>query len=305
MDILSYEELDSKDGFLPLLDHAFNWVFDQKQFESFIKIDPRLKNGPISYCAVENGRIIGHVGVMELATRTLNGTTEHVGGIYGVATLPGFTRRGVCTALMDKAHQYFMKKKYRFSFLATSPALVAHSLYEKLGYVDFVEYPTVYKVVRGKKAKLSKKQRRARVDLDKILEIYNEFVKGKTGFVVRDMKHMKMLRKVEGVTAKRFIVDDEGYVVFREDKSGIWIRELVALKAEEAERLVNKIEDKTKGLVYDRAVLNSMLLDVYRSRGYMIQEKGFSVMMFKSLSPNASFKQIYGDRFYLSRLDAF
>jgi len=125
MKILSYRDLKSKDGLLPLLDHAFHWVFNQRQFENLIRIDPRSKNGPVGFCAVENERIIGHVGVLDLATRTLDGKVEYVGGLYGVATLPGYTRRGVCTALMDKAHQYFKEKDCLFSFLATSPTLTA------------------------------------------------------------------------------------------------------------------------------------------------------------------------------------
>jgi GNAT superfamily N-acetyltransferase len=305
MKILSYRDLNSKDGLLPLLDHAFNWVFNQQQFENTIKIDPRLKDGPISFCAVEDGRIIGHVGVLDLATRTLEGKVEYVGGLYGVATLPGYTRRGVSTALMNNAHQYFEEKDYRFSFLATSPALIAHEFYKKLGYVDLIEYPSAYKAVKDKKARYSKKEKVAKLDLDRILEIYNEFSKDKTGFVIRDIPYLKMLKKVEGITSRQCMILDRGYVVFREDKSGIGVRELVALDTAEMHMLINLMEERTRGVVYDRAVLNSALRDVYRSRGYMIQDRGYGLMMFKPLTTDASFEQIYGDRFHLSRLDVF
>lgn len=173
MKILAYRELESKDGILPLLDHAFNWVFAQRQFEDAIKIDPRLKNGPVGFYAVENGRIIGHVGVMDLATRALGGTAEPVGGVFGVATLPGFTRRGISTALMSTAHRYFKEKDYRFSFLFTSHALIAHALYLKLGYVDLIEYPSAYKVIRVKKTKHSEEGGGSGFDIDRILRIYS------------------------------------------------------------------------------------------------------------------------------------
>lgn len=305
MKVLSYRNLESKDGLLPLLDHAFNWVFNQRQHEDFIKIDPRLKDGPISFCAVENERIIGHVGVLDLATRTLEAEVEYVGGLYGVATLPGYTRRGVSTALMNAAHQYFKDKNYRFSFLATSPALIAHELYGKLGYLDLIEYPSAYKVVKDKKDAPYKKEKAAKLDLDRILKIYNEFSKDRTGLVIRDKPYLKMLKKVEGITSKHSMIHDRGYVIFREDKSGIGIRELVALDAEEMHVLISHIEERTKGVVYDRAVLNSALRDVYRSRGYMIQDRGYGLMMFKPLTRDASFKRVYGDKFYLSRLDVF
>lgn len=122
---------------------------------------------------------------------------------------------------------------------------------------------------------------------------------------MRDKAYLRMLKKVERIRAKQCLIRKDGYVIFRGDKSGIWIRELIALNSKEADRLVDIMEKRTRGLVYDRAVLDKGLLRVYRSRGYMIQEKGHSVMMFKLLSPNASFKETYGDKLYLSRLDAF
>jgi hypothetical protein len=85
MEILAYRDLKSRDGLLPLLVNAFNWVFNETQFEDYIKIDPRVGDGPVGFCAVENGRIIGHVGVVDLATQTLNGKMEYAGGLYGVA----------------------------------------------------------------------------------------------------------------------------------------------------------------------------------------------------------------------------
>jgi len=128
MKIIPTRDLESKDGLLPLLDHAFYGIFNHRQFEDLAKIDSRLKNSPVGFCAVEDGRIIGHVGVMDLATRTLDRSIEYVGGVYNVATLPGYTRKGVCTTLMSRAHEYFRDKRYGFSFLSTSQALVAHDL---------------------------------------------------------------------------------------------------------------------------------------------------------------------------------
>jgi len=303
MKVVTYRELESTDGLLPLLDHAFKWVFNQKEFDALIKIDPRLKNGPVSLCAIENGQIIGHVGIADVATRTLHGDLEYVGGLYGVATLPSHTRKGVCTALMDRAHQYFKEKHYRFSFLSTSPAFIAHDFYKKLGYIDLTEYPSAHKVFHGKKPMHSQKEN-VGFDTNRILRIYNEFSKDKTGFVVRDKAYIKMLRKAEGIKPKQCIISERGYVIFREDKNGVWVRELVASNKKEMHNLVDTIEDRSRGVVYDRAVLNAKLLQVYQSRDYMIQTKGWGVMMFKPLVSSASFKQTFGDKFYMSRLDA-
>ena len=305
MKILTYRDLESKDELLPLMDNAFRWPFNTRWFEDFIKIDPRLKNSPVGFCAVENGTVVGFVGVLDLATRTLNGNVEFVGGVYGVATMPSHVRKGISTVLMNRAHQHFKEKKYRFSFLTTSRTIIAHSFYKKLGYTDLFESPSAYKVLEAKKAKSTTTEKHAKLDFDKLLKIYNECVKGKTGFVVRDKAYLKMLKKAEGLSAKQCIIDEEGYVLFRRERSGIWIRELVALNTKEMNRLIGFVEGKARDLTYERTVFDEALLQVYKSRGYMIQKRSHWVMMIKPLTTDASFKQTYGDEFYFTGLDTF
>jgi GNAT superfamily N-acetyltransferase len=305
MKILTYRDLDSKDELLPLMDHAFRWPFNPRTFEWFVKSDPTKKDGPVGFCAVEDGIVIGFVGVLDLATRTLDGTAEYVGGIYGVATMPSHVRKGISTALMNSAHQHFRNKSYHFSFLGTSHTLIAHAFYEKLGYVDLLEIPSAYKVFKKKRAKSAVMEKSSKLDFDKILRIYNEFVKGKTGFVVRNEAVLRTLKKAEGLSSKQCIIEGDGYVLFRKDRNAIWIRELLASNAQEMYRLVGLVEEQAKDMIYDRAVLDNALLQIYRSRSYMIQERSHSVMMVKPLTADASFKQTYGDRFYLTGLDTF
>jgi len=308
MEIRTYRELKSTDELLPLLDHAFRWTFNRRSFEQVAKMDPRLKDSPIGFCGLENGHIIGFAGVMDLPTRTLKGNVEHVGGVYGVATLPGQTRKGICTALFERVHEYFREKGYRFSVLGTNHTIVAYGLYRKLGYADLFECPSAYKLIKTKQTKPPEKET-DKPDLDKMLKIYNERVKGKTGFVVRDAAYFKLLKKTEGFTQKECIVDKEGYVLFKEVKgmwvNGIWIRELAALNAKQMNKLLDKAEAKAKEMIYDRAVMDEKLLQVYRSRGYMVQERSHGVMMVKPLAAEANFGKTYGDRFYMTGLDFF
>jgi len=308
MEIRTYRELESTDELLPLLDHAFRWTFNRRSFEQVAKMDPRLKDSPIGFCGLEDGHITGFVGVMDLPTRTLEGNVERVGGVYGVATLPGQTRKGVCTVLFERVHEYFREKGYRFSVLGTSHTLVAYGLYRKLGYSDLFECPSAYKLIKTKQTKLPEKKT-GKPDFDKMLKIYDEWVKGKKGFVVRDSAYFKLLKKTEGFTQKECIVDNEGYILFKEVKgmwvNGIWIRELVALNTKQMNKLLDKAEAKAKEMIYDRAVMDEKLLQVYRSRGYMVQERSHGVMMVKPLATEADFGKTYGDRFYMTGLDFF
>ncbi len=308
MEIRAYRDLESTDELLPLLDHAFRWTFNRRSFEQVAKMDPRLRDSPIGFCGLENGHIIGFVGVMDLPTRTLKGNVEYVGGVYGVATLPGQTRKGICTALFERVHEHFREKGYRFSVLGTSHTIVAHGLYRKLGYADLFECPSAYKLIKTKQTKLPVKKT-DKPDLDKMLKIYNERVTGKTGFVVRDAAYFKLLKKSEGFTQKECIVDKEGYILFKEVKgmwvNGIWIRELVAINTKQMNKLLSAAEAKAKEMVYDRAVMDEKLLQIYRSRGYMVQERSHGVIMVKPLAAEANFGKTYGDRFYMTGLDFF
>ena len=310
MEILTHKEIKSKETLLPLMDNAFGWPFNPRMYERLVKIDPRLRKSPVGFCAVENGHAIGYVGVMDLATRALNGNVEYVGGIYGVATLPSHARKGISTALMNRVHEHFRERNYRFSFLCTSHTLVAYSMYQKLGYTDLLERPSAYKVLNQKKTKAPAKKRSRKLDFDKLLKVYSEFVKGKTGLVLRDKTYLTMLKRTGSFSGKDCIVEEDGYVIFRSNIGGtwtkaMWIRELVALNAKQMSRLVGLVEAKATDLIMDRDVLDNALLEVYKSRGYMIEKRSHVVIMVKPLTADASFKQTYGDKFYLTELDFF
>lgn len=104
MEITTYRELKSKDELFPLIEQSLWEVLNPIEFEETIKVDPRLRHSPVGYAAMKNGHILGFVGVMDVATRTLDGSQEKVGGIWDVATHPAHTRKGIATALMQKAH---------------------------------------------------------------------------------------------------------------------------------------------------------------------------------------------------------
>jgi GNAT superfamily N-acetyltransferase len=304
LEIATYGDLESKSSLLPLLEQAFGWPFNEREFNRFIKIDPRLKNGTVGFCALENGRVVSYVGAMDLATRTLDGAIEHAGGIYGVATLPGYTRQGFSTALFKATHEYFKGKGYRFSFLNTSPIIVAYSLYKKLGYSDVYSYPSVYKVLNTTKATLPR-TKTLKLDLNKVLAIYDKYVRNKVGLVIRDRAYLEMLAKDKRLTKKGTVCNDKGYVVFRKEQYSTRILELVAQNKAEAVKLVKTIECKARGVVFARAVFDKTLRQIYLSRGYTFLDEGHSVFMVKPLETETPFKQVYGQDFFQTQLDHF
>jgi hypothetical protein len=54
--------LKSKGELLLQMDHAFGWTFNPRTFGECVRIDPRLKDGTVGCCAVENGSVVSFVG---------------------------------------------------------------------------------------------------------------------------------------------------------------------------------------------------------------------------------------------------
>lgn len=303
MQIVTYRDLESKRGLLPLMEQAFGWPFNEREFNRFVKIDPRLKNGVVGFGALENGIVVSYVGAMDLVVRTLDGTTERVGGIYGVATLPGHTRQGLSSALFKVTHEYFKDKGYRFSFLNTSPTLVAYSLYKKLGYSDVYSYPSAYRVLNT--TNKTGQEKKTKLDLNKILALYKEYVRNRAGFVIRDRSFLEMLVKDKRMTSNGTVCTDKGYVVFRKERYFTRISELVARDKTEAAELIKTIERKARGVILAKAVLDKTLRQIYSSRGYTLLDVGHGMFMVKPLETETTFKEVHGSDFFQSQLDNF
>jgi len=304
MEIVPYRELEHNDEFMILMELAFWSPLSPTRFEKLMNLDLRLRNGPVGFCAVEDGRFIAFVGVMDIPTRTINGNEEMVGGIYDVATNPAFTKKGVCKALMERAHQYFEEKKYPFSFLFTNRTIIAYPLYLKMDYAEvekFHRFPLAYKVLRKDKAE---KKLGTKLKPEKIYEIYHKFVKGKTGFVGRQKDFVNLFTQWKSFDAKKSIQEKNGYALLLEMRGTIKIRELINLDDQTYEKLLDQVESLAPAGVVDRLVNDERLLGIYKTRGYSIQKGDHLTFMAKKLG-NIEFEEAYGDNFHLGGLDLF
>lgn len=304
MKIQTYRELDQKSVLLPLMEQAFGWPFDPSEFEKTIKMDPRLKESCVGFCVLEGDEAVGFVGTMDLATRLTDGTSQNAGGVYGVATLPGHTRKGICTKLMNSTHEYFREKGYCFSFLTTSPTIVAYGLYKKLGYFDVTSFPGIYKVKEKTAKRKAPEPKKAPLDFGRMLAIHQNYVEDKTGFVLRENAYMKALARFNDIRSGECIMTSRGYAIFKKDQKQVRIRELIANDKQEMRRLIEAVEEKAENVVYGRAVLDANLRQVYKSLGFTVLESGHGVLMVKELA-NTSFSEAYGDKFFMTALDHF
>ena len=204
---------------------------------------------------------------------------------------------------MKRSHEYYRKEGYKFSLLNTSKSLIAYRFYRKLGYKDVTAYPSVYKVITKQK-KIAKKISRNKVDWNKVLEIFNQATKDQTGFTVRSLRYGKMLEKTKRVQPRKSIVADKGYALLKEEGGNVTIREVVAFTKKETDRLITQSEEEAKKTVIAEAVLNTDLQKAYLSRGFMLLEDSYDLLMSKPLT-KANFREVYGDKFYAAASDYF
>lgn len=304
MEIITYRELKNKDAFMFLIDQAFWWPISPANMEKIINLDIRLKNGPVGFCAVEDGNLAGFVGVLDIPTRTVSGEEVTVGGIWCVATSPRFSKRGICKILMDRAHQYFKDKKYPFSFLQTSRTLIAYAIYVKMNYVEIEKvnsYLEAYKVFQKDKAE---KRPEAKLDPVKIRGIYQEFVKNRTGFVVRQKDFLKMFSERKRFDEKKSSQEKDGYALISEIRDVIKVQELISQNERTLQKLLDQVESVAQSAVIDRMITDDKLLELYKDRGYCIEEGDHGVFMVKKLS-NTDFEETYGEAFHIGALDLF
>lgn len=290
-----------------MIDIAFSQVITPKKYEKLASFDPRLEGTPIGFCAVEHGWVIGFVGVMHLLTRTLSGERSKAGGIYWVATLPGHTRRGVCTTLLNHAHNYFSEMGFGVSFLTTNRSLAAHSLYQGLGYGEILENRSAYKMLTPTSNSRLAKHGSSEFDLYKMMRIYNDYTKDKVGLVLRNENHFQMLKRVDRADTVRCFVEKSGYVIYETEKDGskkrVCVKEFITLNSSSTDRLFDLVESESTEVVYDRTVMDDHVLRAYRSRRYMVQSHGNTVIMAKPLTYDASVRDIYGPRFFATGTD--
>ena len=216
MKIVEYRDLSQKDEFLSLIYQMFLWPLTLQELENTIATDERLL-GPVGYCAVEEGKLAGFVGVMDIPTKTVEGI-EWVEGIWCVATVPQFAHNGVCKNLMSRAHEYF--ETNQFSFLYTSRTIIAYNLCRKLGYREvkkYNEFPTAYKLAGGGIPAECKEG----LNWVRIGNLYEDWVVDKTGFALRQKNIRDLLRARKLIDEDKSIQTEKGYALISE-RNGIY-----------------------------------------------------------------------------------
>jgi GNAT superfamily N-acetyltransferase len=285
MEIIPYAQFEGRHQMLPLFHHAGHNPFDYRLRARPGSLDFRIIKGHEGLCGVEDGELLGFVGLMDIPTR-----------------------RGVSKALMEASHEYFHERGFRFSFLTTYGSWGAHRLYRKLGYEDVKPVTgcsSAYLLVESDSEADGHPDGSLTPTEESVADLFEQFTSQFTGFVVRPKEYLGYVARRGGISWDRSLEMEGGYVLARERSRCIQVREMVAMDSAVQERLLDALEHKAdNGSVLDSLVTTPTLQDGYVSRGYHLYAGRYGVLMAKQLG-DVSMNEVYGDRFYISAMEWF
>ena len=307
MEIIPYVQCLQSHQISPMFYLGFRNLTYPEQFEKRRKWDFRIKDGPGGFCAVEDGQIIGFVGIMHVPTRGIDGP-EMVGGIFVAVTDPSVGKKGICTALMDEAHTYFRGLGYRLCFLSTTRTNIAHNFYSKKGYLEVEalnKFPSVFKRVSlSKRMKLGNEQIRC-PSAEHVSRVFSEFTMDRTGFVIRTPDFVSFQEWKGDFDPVISVANDGGYALVNDHHGPLEITEITGLDFETQDQLLEILEMRAKGTIVDPWVADKRLLEVYKKRNYTTYSDHYIVVMAKALESGVTVENVYGNAFYMSKFEMF
>jgi predicted acetyltransferase len=313
---VTYDEVHPEQALMINL-FCFGWPMTPQTVRYLRKYDRRYSTYYGLYALNDEGRAVSQVLVLHIQTRTKNGR-ELVAGIQGVGTLPGYSRQGYSIALMKRAHELLDEAGIHVSFLLTSASLVAHEMYEKLGYSTMATFNRGLRAVerthRKRLLTLKRYEPKYAAALDRLFARQTEEA---LGFVYRQPKYLTIGTKVYPSLAERIKVAVAagrvvGYVCSNSEGSCTNIDELVAVDDEVRKSIFDKLERKFKPRYLSLGShIDSRLTRFYEQEGFSIQGPGWGRVMAVGIDRSLSIRDIadlYGvneGRFVLYSVDGF
>jgi len=304
MAIVPFDRIRDYYQFMKLMHGAFGWAESPEQVAKVRRLDPRFRD-PFGFALQEGKRLLGFVGTVDVPMRTIAGDVELVGGIHSVATDPDAARSGVATRLLEYSHRFFRQRGYRFSFLCTSRALVAHRLYEQFGYADIrqlEQYPRAYRSFRERKGKAPKSGRKP--DYRLIQRIFSQAVRDRTGCAVRGPNWPRAICETRDLKPQNVITLPEGYAFTSAWSKTLFIDEWQALSRAACESIYERLQKRRMSAWIVGQVDGEPLKSFLTEKGFSFAYGRYQVRMVKPLG-RASFESVFGDRFSFALLDSF
>ena len=232
--------------------------------------------------AVEDGKVEAMIRVLRLPFTTPRGE-KRVAAIQGVVTRRDRSRRGLARGLMEEVLRREKEAGSNFALLWTGRAMVAHSLYNSLGYVDvYTPEIAVRKCERTDSQRRRYRLKRARKGDWALLErIHRSASSGRIGFTPRPdglVRSLLELGFLELGPVRLVLRDDEpvGYGFLRKEPGWSVLDEMAVLPEVDRKEILPLFEAEAAGTWLTlRNTLVRDLLGTLRSRGYSVTDLAY------------------------------
>ncbi|MEM2570510.1 MAG: GNAT family N-acetyltransferase [Thermoproteota archaeon] len=191
-----------EEGIASLLNSSFEsfreYGITKESWLEYGKIDEGFKPGN-AIVAEYDGRIIGHVHIVNRKIKIGDNKYVDIGGIANVSTLPEMRGKGVGTKLMMNAIEYCLNEGFPLSGLFTGYGSAAHRMYRRVGYEDTFLYSVFLGTIDEMKRVKDNCGRVENVivrhyengDEEKFLKTYLEWGRPYTGLVERSIEYWR------------------------------------------------------------------------------------------------------------------
>lgn len=261
--------------------------------------------------AVENGMVLGQVGVFRLPMISTEGR-EDVGGVWAVSTHPEHAGRGIASRLLDEAHSRMREAGLRFSTLGTDRYRIAYKLYQNHGYTNMKIWATV--LARWEEAHQPTRLRAQPPGpdgFDFVEDVFRANTGGYLGFAWRHSPFTHMADKMSIDDILVLYENDQpvGYALVNMKNSLLNISSLFLRSGIDTAEAVSAIAAARKNAYVQVAVTRPTDIARLQRAGYRVANPNWNAFMVKPLVPDVTVddaRRLFGigtDRFLISWLD--
>ncbi|MBN2464094.1 GNAT family N-acetyltransferase [candidate division WOR-3 bacterium] len=306
MRIISFNELRNPCDFFELMEASFGEIAVPEHPGLLQRYDERRKH-EFGFGVYRGKTLASFIGVAELNVRARSGEVEPALGIHHVATHPAYARQGLSRSLFDFVHDRYRRQGRRFSFLYTTRTLVARALYREIGYQEVpLSGPRAPRalLILPETRRRPRRNRTRIADLAVAEKLFAEATAGECGFVVRPRGWVLARLRQWKMKTDYVFIDRDGYAFTNPDRFGRYIEEFICRNRAAYLRLLDRIVAATRGGLVDYYVRDPILRAIYKERGARFRRETYSSLMVKPLT-SASFRSVFGPRFFQSPVDQF
>lgn len=309
MKIVEYDQVDPLSVFQVTM-LALGFPLTPEHAAHIRRTDPR-PFPCLSVCAVEDGLVVGQVGVFRLPMMTTAGR-EDVGGVWAVSTHPEYAGKGVASTLLEEAHARMRAAGLRFSTLGTDRYRGAYRLYHRNGYEDMNTWGTA--LARWETAHQPTRLRAEPAGAggyELAEQVFTSLAGDYLGFAWRHTPFSRLRDKVK-IEEIQILWENNrpvGVALASIDRSILYISDLLLRVGVNPADAVAAVASRLKAAYIQVQISRPVDVASLKQAGYQVAHPDWRAFMLKPLVPNVTVEEarrLFGigtDRFLISWLD--